>query len=308
MGITIAYDQPVLDLIDELSATGHVTHTQHRKSKVTLHHNGGRLSHSGVLSVWQVRPASAHFNIDAAGTCAQYVRPNEYAWATGSTPGNEQSISIEMCNETVGPEWRVGEATWRGAARLAGWLFARVIGQRPTRDTLVMHKYWSATSCPGPFIDGNYDTVLSVTQQWYDRFVNGGEDDMIPENEWARVRDQVADLSEGKSGHWDAGRTFIGEVAFRNAVTATLAAQSKVLAQIAEDDDVVRLDPEDMAILRADIQGIGENLEDKLDEYLANLQVDANLDDEQLVKIRDVFKGFMYTQMFVLAPKPNTGL
>ena len=81
MGITIAYDQPVLDLIDELSATGHVTHTQHRKSKVTLHHNGGRLSHSGVLSVWQVRPASAHFNIDGLGTCAQFVKVNEYAWA-----------------------------------------------------------------------------------------------------------------------------------------------------------------------------------------------------------------------------------
>jgi len=308
MGTLIAYDQPVLDLIDELSATGHVTHTQHRKSKVTLHHNGGRLSHSGVLSVWQVRPASAHFNIDGPGSCAQFVKVNEYAWATGNTSGNEQSISIEMCNETVGPEWRVGEATWRGAARLAGWLFARVIGERPNTNNLVPHGYWSATSCPGPFINGTWNAVLTTTQQWYDRFVNGGDDDMVDPSEWARVRDQVAHMSEGKSGGWPAGEGFLNNLAWRNAVSAALTAQSRVLAQIAEDDDAVKLDPEQFAALRLDLQTVGQNLEQKLDEHLSNLELDADLGDDDLAKIRDTLKAFLYTQMYVLAPKPNTGL
>jgi len=170
---TIAYDQPVKDLIDELDATGHVTHTQHRKTHVTLHHNGARLSHEGVLAVWQVRPASAHFDVDAPGAVAQYVRVNEYAWATGSTEGNQRSISIEMCNETLGPEWKVGDATWRSAARLAGWLFARVIGTRPTRETLVVHKYWSATTCAGPYVDGVYNDILWFAQQAYDSYAAG---------------------------------------------------------------------------------------------------------------------------------------
>lgn len=305
---TIAYDLPVLDLVDDLSATGHVTHTEHRKTKVTLHHNGGRLSHGGVLSVWQVREASAHFNIDAVGTCAQFVKVNEYAWATGSTEGNKTSISIEMCDETVAPEWRIAEATWRGAARLAGWLFARVIGTRPTSDTLVVHHYWYATSCAGPFVDNNYNTILSVAQQWYDRFVNGGDEDMVDANEWARVRDQIADLSEGKQGGWPAGRTFVGEIAWRNAVNAQLSAQSKVLAQIAEDDDAITLTPAQLEILRTELQHVGEDIESKLDEHLANLHLDVNLGEADIVKIRDAFKAFMYTQMFVLAPKPNTGL
>lgn len=170
---TIAYDRPVRNFIEQLDATGHVSRVQHRKTKVTLHHNGGRLSHEGVLSVWQVRPASAHFNIDAPGTVAQFVRINEYAWATGSTAGNQDSISIEMCNETVGPEWKVGEATWKSAARLAGWIFARVMGTRPNRDTLVRHKYWSATECAGPHTDKVYDQILSLAQQSYDAFVRG---------------------------------------------------------------------------------------------------------------------------------------
>lgn len=184
---TIAYDRPVKDLIAGLDATEHVTHTQHRKTHVTLHHNGGRLSHEGVLSVWQTRPASAHFDIDAAGAAAQYVRVAEYAWATGSTDGNQRSISIEMCNETVGPDWRVSETTWRSAARLAGWLFARVIGVRPTRDNLVRHKYWSATSCAGPHIDAVYEQILAAAQGYYDMFISGHSEDDMSEVELSAV-------------------------------------------------------------------------------------------------------------------------
>lgn len=167
---TIAYDLPVRDLIAGLDATEHVTHTQHRKTKVTLHHNGGRLSHDGVLSVWQTRPASAHFDLDSIGALAQYVRVNEYAWATGNTIGNQESISIEMCNLTLAPDWIVGEATWRGAARLAGWLFARVIGERPHSGNLVMHSYWSSTDCAGPYVRGIYGRILAEAQNWYDTF------------------------------------------------------------------------------------------------------------------------------------------
>lgn len=180
---TIAYDLPVKNLIAGLDATGHVTHTQHRKTHVTLHHNGGRLSHEGVLQVWQTRPASAQFDVDAVGDVAQYVRVAEYAWACGSTLGNQCSISIEMCNATLGPDWVVGEATWRSTARLAGWLFARVIGYRPTREFLVQHKVWSATACAGPHTDKVYEQILALAQSWYDRFVSGNvdeeEDDMV---------------------------------------------------------------------------------------------------------------------------------
>jgi len=180
---TIAYDRPLRNFISQLDATRHVTHTQHRKTCVTLHHNGGRLSHEGVLSVWQVRPASAHFNIDALGTAAQYVRVNEYAWATGSTPGNQQSISIEMCNQTLDPDWVVSEVTWSAAARLAGWLFARVIGTRPSSNTLLRHKAWSATACAGPHIDREYNRILAVAQQTYDRIISGiGENEVGPDD------------------------------------------------------------------------------------------------------------------------------
>lgn len=173
MGQVIAYDQPVKDLIDELNATGHVTHKSYAKKSVTLHHNGGRLSHEGVLNVWKTRPASAHFDVDRYGAVAQYVIANEYAWACGNTTGNVESISIEMANSTLSPTWEVLDITWKNAARLAGWLFAKVIQgrPRPSKSNLHYHHYWKATLCAGPYMDRVYSQVLTEAQKWYEYFM-----------------------------------------------------------------------------------------------------------------------------------------
>jgi hypothetical protein len=170
---TINYDKHIVNLIDELSRTGHVTHTKYKKKSVTLHHNGGvRFSHQRILSIWRTRPASAHFDVDAAGALAQFVEAHEYAWAVGNTRGNQESISIEMANISAGPHWEVADVTWQAAARLAGWLFAHVIDgrPRPTRSNFFVHKHWSATSCAGPYVDAHYGEILHAAQQAYDRF------------------------------------------------------------------------------------------------------------------------------------------
>jgi len=167
---TIAYDLPVANFIDALSATGHVTHSKYKKTSVTFHHNGGRLSLQGILDVWKTRPASAHFQSDASGRVGQYVDVNEYAWATGNTYGNCYSISIEMADLTLAPEWKVAEVTWRSAARLAGWLFAKVIKAAPTRSNVFVHHHWKSTDCAGPYIDKIFNDLLEEVQVWYKHF------------------------------------------------------------------------------------------------------------------------------------------
>lgn len=195
-----AYDKPVKNLIAGLNATGHVTHTKHRKTMVTVHHNGGRLSHEGVLNVWKTRPASAHFDVDGLGDVAQYVEMNEYAWATGSTNGNQQSISIEMCNSATGGNWPVSELTWRSAARLAGWIFAKVIGARPSSSNLVVHHHWKATTCAGPYMDSVFGQFIAVAQQAYDFFKGGGSAPPPPPPSGGKSVSQLAD--EVIAGHW----------------------------------------------------------------------------------------------------------
>ena len=195
-----AYDKPVKNLIAGLNATGHVTHTKHRKTMVTVHHNGGRLSHEGVLNVWKTRPASAHFDVDGFGDVAQYVEMNEYAWATGSTNGNQQSISIEMCNSATGGQWPVSEVTWRSAARLAGWLFSKVIGARPSSSNLVPHHHWKPTTCAGPYMDSVFASFIAVAQQAYDFFQSGGSSPPPPPSPGGKSVSQLAE--EVIAGSW----------------------------------------------------------------------------------------------------------
>lgn len=173
---TISYDKPVADFIDELNATGHVTHRSYKKKSVTLHHNGGRLSLQGILNVWKTRPASAHFQVTRDAELGQYVKVNEYAWAVGNTTGNIESISIEMANSELSPTWRVNEITWMEACRLAGWLFANVVDghPRPSSSNLFYHHHWKSTDCAGPYMDTVYSRVLKETQRWYDYFTSPG--------------------------------------------------------------------------------------------------------------------------------------
>lgn len=166
------YDKPIADFVNALSATGHVTHVKYKKKSVTLHHNGGRLSLQGILNVWKVRPASAHFQSNATGQLGQYVHVQEYAWAVGNTVGNQESISIEMANQLLAPTWKVADVTWQSAARLAGWLFANVIDGRPapSKSNFFYHHHWKPTECAGPYMDSIYDKVLAEAQKWYEHF------------------------------------------------------------------------------------------------------------------------------------------
>lgn len=178
MTATIAYDRPVRNFIDQLSATGHVYHDKYRKTSVTFHHNAGRLSHDGIMQVWTYRKASAHFDVDVFGKVAQYVAANEYAWAVGNTFGNQHSISIEMCNTTLAPNWLVGDDTWKSAARLAAWLFWKVIGERPViGKNMFRHHDWtgSGTACAGPFIDSIWSKLQNEVIKQYDLFVSGSQ-------------------------------------------------------------------------------------------------------------------------------------
>lgn len=200
MTATINYDRPVKNLIDQLSATGHVTHTKYKKKSVTFHHNGGRLSHEGVLSVWKTRPASAHFDSDAFGRLAQYVEVHEYAWAVANTRGNQETISIEMCNSTLGPNWEVADPTWQEAARLAGWLFVHVIGEAPTRSNVFFHHHWYQTSCAGPYMDKIYDKLLSAVQAAYNHFK--GQPAPAPHPTTNPVAVIQQELRVPVDGHW----------------------------------------------------------------------------------------------------------
>lgn len=206
MGV-IAYDKPVKNLIAELSATGHVTHSTHTKTSVTLHHNASvNSSHENILAGWRTRAASAHFDVDKNGAVAQYVNVKEYAWAVGNTSGNNSSISIEMANSHAGPNWEVSETTWKSACRLAGWLFYHVVGARPTKDNFFPHQHWYATACPGPYMMKHWNDALKEAQAAYDSFKGGKAptSPAAPTHSGESVAQVAKEVIAGEWGNGDA--------------------------------------------------------------------------------------------------------
>lgn len=214
---TIDYDKHVKNLIAELNATKHVTHSKHKKTSVTFHHNGGvGLSHEAVLGIWTKRPASAHFDVDKRGDVAQYVEADEYAWAVGNTEGNKVTISIELANSTATPHWLVSKVTWSSGARLAAWLFVHEIKERPTRHNVFLHDHWSATSCPGPFIHSIYEDLLNEVQRWYKLFTE--DHDAGPKDRHPTVEDDIKMIQVAvgiKADGWWGKETDHAVLAFR---------------------------------------------------------------------------------------------
>jgi hypothetical protein len=133
------------------------------------------------------------------------VKVNEYAWAVGNTAGNQTTISIEMANETVAPEWKVSDVTWKSAARLAGWLFAKVIGVRPTKDNVFYHHHWSETACAGPYMDKLYAQLLAETQKAYDYFKGASTPPRPPQPNRGPRKSNTQIAAEVWAGKWGSG-------------------------------------------------------------------------------------------------------
>lgn len=288
---TIRYDKPVADFIAGLNKTGHVTHVKYKKTSVTFHHNGGRLSLQGILDVWKTRPASAHFQSDKAGNIGQYVDVNEYAWATGNTEGNKSSISIEMANETVAPTWRVSDVTWKSAARLAGWLFANVIDgrPRPSKTNVHFHKYWKSTDCAGPYMDTKYNALLAETQKWYDYFRNGSKppatEGELSMSDVQKVLDYQAVCTQHLKDNF---RQVLG-AATKQILDYTEACASQI------QENLKQVDATNDAALADQLAELRSGVDEKLDSLLTKAQLTVVPKPEDSNQSSDKPAGFITT-------------
>lgn len=136
----------------------------------------------------------------------------------------------------------------------------------------------------------------------------GSGDDMaaVPQAEWDIAKQQIAYMVEGKQGGWPAGPSFAAELVWRNAVSGQLNAQGKVLAEIAEKSKNINLSPEQLAALRQDIQELGDDFAERIDEGIA--RVVEGLPDDLAAQTADRVKNMLYGQVFSMGPRPQTSL
>ena len=128
--------------------------------KYTIHHAATIASAENVANVFlpTERQASSNYVIGSDGKIVLCV-PEEYrAWTSGNEDNDTQAITIEVCNSTGAPEWRVSDAALEAVISLGVDICKRhgLPGFTWTGDkngTLTIHKMFQATACPGPYLE-----------------------------------------------------------------------------------------------------------------------------------------------------------
>lgn len=127
--------------------------------KFTPHHTAVvGASAETIASNFNKNGNSANYVIGNDGTIISCV-PEEYrAWTSSSEDNDTQAITVEVCNSTGAPEWKVSDKALEALINLGVDICKRhnLSGFKWTGDkngTLTIHKMFASTSCPGPYLE-----------------------------------------------------------------------------------------------------------------------------------------------------------
>lgn len=117
-----------------------------KADKVVVHHNAGILTVDQIRDVWQIRAASAHYQVQADGLIGQLVWDNDTAWHAGDWDVNTTSIGIEPADDSTDP-WHIGQKTLEEGAHLVAAICRHYDLGRPQWGVNV---FPTASSAPPP--------------------------------------------------------------------------------------------------------------------------------------------------------------
>ena len=79
--------------------------------KITIHHMAGNLTveQCGAVFAPTSRKASSNYGIGTDGRIGMYVEEKDRAWTSSSPDNDNQAVTIEVANNTLGPNWTVSD-------------------------------------------------------------------------------------------------------------------------------------------------------------------------------------------------------
>lgn len=103
--------------------------------------------------------ASANYLILNSGTLIGSVQERYRAWTSGSADRDNHRITVEIQNQTAGPQWRISDAAYDTLVRLFADE-AEYHNFDPIRANIKGHQeLGAATACPGPYLLDRLDDV-----------------------------------------------------------------------------------------------------------------------------------------------------
>jgi len=152
--------------------------------KITPHHMAGNGTLSGCSSGWinlwnnNQKKASSNYGIDSNGGVGLYVEENRMAYTSSNANNDNQAVTIEVANtqeaanmgDVKGNNWEVSDTAYNKLVDLCVDICKRngIIKLNYTGDStgnLTRHNMFSATTCPGPYLQGKFSSIKAIVNK-----------------------------------------------------------------------------------------------------------------------------------------------
>ena len=135
-------------------------------SKITLHHMAGNLSVEACGKVFETteRQASSNYGVGTDGRIGLYVEESRRAWTSSNRDNDNVAVTIEVANDGGSPDWHVSDKALESTIALCVDIcqrngIAKLNFTGDTSGNLTMHKWFSNTLCPGPYLGSKFPYI-----------------------------------------------------------------------------------------------------------------------------------------------------
>lgn len=133
---------------------------------ITIHHMAGNLSVESCAQVFQdtSRQASSNYGVGTDGRIGLYVPENRRAWTSSNRDNDNRAVTIEVANNGGAPNWPVSDKALQATIDLCVDIcqrngIARLNYTGDKSGNLTMHKWFTNTLCPGPYLSGKFQYI-----------------------------------------------------------------------------------------------------------------------------------------------------
>ena len=151
-------------LVNYTKISPHSNPRNHKIDKITIHHMAGNLSVETCGNVFQSREASSNYGVGSDGRVGMYVEEKDRAWTSSNPANDHRAVTIEVANDGGAPDWHVSDKALEKTIELCVDICLRneIPRLNFTGDksgNLTMHKYFTATACPGPYLESKFPYI-----------------------------------------------------------------------------------------------------------------------------------------------------
>lgn len=161
------YDLADSELVSKCMWTKSYSEVKNKVNRrITPHHMAGMLNPQTLFAIMERGNSSANYGIFSDGSIVQYVKESRRAWTSSSADNDNQAVTIEVENSSMGPDWEISDKAMDALIRLMADIAKRNGIQTlsftgNTTGNVTLHKWFAATLCPGPYMEAKTPEIVN---------------------------------------------------------------------------------------------------------------------------------------------------